>query len=455
MHSVKSIINHNKATILSLVVIFTSLFAQAQENSPYSRYGMGDIVPGQSISSRSMGGISVGVVDIFPIGRAVTSININNPAALGYLRSTIFDFGLEVDKKTLRSNTSPAKYSAKNAIISYFQLGLPLTTPKMLKKDMSLGLSFGLRPITKVNYKIVSSSYLRGIDSVATLYEGTGGINQVNISSGLRIKKFSFGLTGAYNFGNKETNSKREFLVDTIRYSSSNSDVKTTFTGLSFNLGAQYSMLLKDSGSIIFGATANLQHKLNGKRDRLDETFVFGSNNEVLSVDTVKYTQGLVGKITMPASYTVGFTYSDKDAHWIVGADINLSQWSNFRSYGQTDAVKNTSKIHVGAQYFPGKSNTPASKYWQFVKYRAGFYYGNDYINLGTKRPDYAFTFGTGMPLTSLRRFGASEFVLLNTGVEIGQRGSKANQSLREGIFRFNVGVSISTSSWFQKRKYF
>ena len=455
MHSVKSIINNNRATILTLVVIFTSLFAQAQENSPYSRYGIGDLVPAQSISSRSMGGISAGVVDIFPIGKSVTSLNLNNPAALGNLRSTIFDFGLEVDRKTLRSNTSPAKFTSKNAIISYFQLGLPLSTPKMLKKDMALGLSFGLRPITKVNYKIVSTAYLRGIDSAATLYEGTGGINQVNISSGLRIKKFSFGITGGYNFGNKETNSKREFLVDTVRYASSNSDVKTTFTGLSLSLGTQYSFLIKDSGNITFGATANLQHKLNGKRDRLDETFVFGGNNEVISVDTVKYTQGLAGKITMPASYTVGFTYSDKNAHWLVGADINVAQWSNFRNYGQTDAVKNTTKLHVGAQYFPANDRTLANKYWQFVKYRAGFYYGNDYVNLGSKRPDYAFTFGTGMPLTSLRRFNSNEFVLLNTGVEIGQRGSKINQSIREGIFRFNVGISISTTSWFQKRKYY
>jgi hypothetical protein len=455
MLSVNSITKYSKASIIVIIVLFTSLFTQAQENSPYSRFGMGDLVPGQSISSRSMGGISAGFIDIFPIGKVATSLNINNPASLGCIKSTIFDFGVEVDRKTLRSNTTPAKYTANNAIISYFQLGLPISTPKMLKKDMSMGLSFGLRPVTKVNYKIVAGSYLRGIDTVGTLYEGSGGINQVNISSGLRIKKFNIGLTAAYNFGNKETSSKREFLVDTTNYASSNQVVTTNFNGLSLAIGTQYAFLLKDSANVIIGASANLSHSLNATRDKLDETFIFGTNNEILNIDTVRYIGGEKGKIKMPASYTVGFTYSDKDAHWVLGSDVSLAQWSNYRNYGKTDAVKNSMKFHVGAQYFPAKLTTPASKYWQFVKYRAGFYYGNDYINLGAKRPDYAFTFGTGMPLTSLRRFGASEFVLLNTGIEIGQRGNRVNQSLREGVFRVNFGVSISTSSWFQKRKYY
>jgi hypothetical protein len=459
MLSVNSITQYSKATIAVVIVLFTSLFTQAQENSPYSRYGMGDLVPSQSISSRSMGGISAGFMDSFLVRSLGTGLNLNNPASLGHIKSTLFDFGIEVDRKTLKSNTSPTKYTANNAIISYFQLGLPISTPKMLKKDMSMGLSFGLRPVTKVNYKIVAGSYLRGIDTVGTLYEGSGGINQVNISTGLRIKKFNVGITGAYNFGNKETSSKREFLVDTTNYSSSNQVVKTNFSGFSISLGAQYGFLLKDSSKLTIGASANLQHRLNGKRDNLDETFIFGTNNEILNIDTIRYLGGVKGKIIMPASYTVGFTYSDKESHWIVGSDINIAQWSNYRNYGQTDAVKNSMKLHVGAQYFPAKLTTPASKYWQFVKYRAGFYYGNDYINLGAKRPDYAFTFGTGMPITSLRNNPnnnrSNDFIMLNTGIEIGQRGNRVNQSLREGVFRVNFGVSISTSSWFQKRKYY
>ena len=55
----------------------------AQENSPYSRYGLGDIVPKTNIVSRGMGGISAGYSDY-------QSINFINPASYSKLRTTIF-----------------------------------------------------------------------------------------------------------------------------------------------------------------------------------------------------------------------------------------------------------------------------------------------------------------------------------------------------------------------------
>ena len=197
------------------------------------------------------------------------------------------------------------------------------------------------------------------------------------------------------------------------------------------------------------------QQNLKGKRDKLDETFGYASDGSVVSIDTAFYAKDADGTIKLPASYTAGFTYSDKNANWVFGADLNLTTWNNYSFYDQKDAVKNSMKFHAGAQYFPAKINTAANKFWRFVKYRAGFYYGNDYVNLGQTRPDYGVTLGAALPLTSLRRFGNSEFVLFNTGIEYGQRGSKQNQSLREGVFRINFGLSISTNSWFVKRKYY
>ena len=47
-------------SLLSLSLVIS---LQAQENSPYSRYGLGDLLPSQSILNRGMGGISAGYVD--------------------------------------------------------------------------------------------------------------------------------------------------------------------------------------------------------------------------------------------------------------------------------------------------------------------------------------------------------------------------------------------------------
>ena len=62
----------------------------AQENSPQSRYGLGDIVPKANIVSRGMGGIAAGYSDY-------QSVNFINPASYSNLKTTIFEFALETE----------------------------------------------------------------------------------------------------------------------------------------------------------------------------------------------------------------------------------------------------------------------------------------------------------------------------------------------------------------------
>src|SRR5262245_40958457 len=86
MLSVKSITT-NKINLLNIqritffVIVFgcstlCSIKGFSQDNSPYSRYGLGDIVPSTNINSRGMGSISAGYSDFL-------SINFDNPASYG------------------------------------------------------------------------------------------------------------------------------------------------------------------------------------------------------------------------------------------------------------------------------------------------------------------------------------------------------------------------------------
>jgi hypothetical protein len=458
MHLANSTTAAIKKTALFICIIFSYTFASAQENSPYSRYGMGDIVPAGNMVSRSMGGISTAFVDsstLLPYQNS-QSINLSNPASLGSLNvlgnTALFDLGGEVDVRTLKSNNSPDKYKATNTLISYLQLAFPITPKRMVKKGYNWGVAFGLRPLTRINYKIEANKRLTNIDSVSTLYEGTGGINQANFSTGIKYKNFSFGVSTGYSFGNRDINTKLRFISDTVNYQFSNTDAETTFGGLFLTLGTQYSIHLKDKSVLRIGATANLQQNLKAKRNSLNETFTYGSDGSIISIDTVTFAKEEAGTIKLPSSYSVGFTYNN--SHWVIGADINFASWSQYSFYGTKDAVKNSTTFHAGAQYYPATKYTPIKAYWKFVKYRAGFYYGSDYINLAnSSKPDYGVSLGAGIPLTLIRTIGGGGFVTLNTGVELGQRGNKTNQSLRENIFRVNIGISMS-GSWFQKRKY-
>ncbi len=424
--------------------------AIAQENSPYSRYGLGDLAPNHTIFSRGMGGISAGTLDY-------QSINFVNPATLASIPNTIFDIGAEADIRTLKSINPVKKYTSTNGIFSYLQLAFPIASEKMRKKNIGWGMSVGLKPVTKINYKIESASRLNNIDSIQTLYEGNGGANQAYMGTALKIKGFSFGVNAGYMFGNKNYSSKLSFVNDTVTYYKSNAANETTFGGLFINGGIQYEIVLnKDKKAAIprilrFGAYGNLQQKLNAKRDVIRETFEYDANNASYRIDSVYEQKNVKGTIEYPSSYGVGFSYTDE--HWMFGADYETANWSKYRYYGQTDAVQNNWAIRVGGQYYPAKANTPVKKYFNFVKYRAGFYYGPDYIKTNNSRPEYGFTVGTGMPLTSLQRLSYSgEYVVLNTALEVGARGDK-NSNIRENTVRFSIGVSMN-ARWFRKLKY-
>jgi hypothetical protein len=202
-----------------------------------------------------------------------------------------------------------------------------------------------------------------------------------------------------------------------------------------------------------FGLYGNIKSNLNASSDIIRETVFDNPSGGLARIDSVFEAKDISGKIVFPATGGVGFTY--ESAQWMYGADVEYGNWGSYRYYGQTDDVQNSWMIRAGVQYYPAKinSSTPSKKYTNYIRYRAGIYYGSDYIKVDASRPDYGFTLGTGMPLTSIKRmtyFGDN--VVLNTALEIGRRGNKQT-NLQENVIRFSVGFSMN-GLWFQKPKY-
>jgi hypothetical protein len=439
--------------LVSAVLITVSV--NAQENSPYSRYGVGDLTPAQNVLNRGMGGVAAGYSDF-------QSINFVNPASYGNFGRTIFDLGAEADVRTLKSINPAKKFSNTNALFSYLQLGVPIGSKKMAKKEKFMGLVFGLKPMSRINYKISKNERRTfplppigtgGSDSLASLFEGSGGISQAYTGVGLRIKNFSVGFNVGYMFGNKNYGTRLIFINDSVDYYKSNSATTTSFGGLLFNVGLQYEIKLKNKATLRLGAYGNLQQKMNAKRDLIRETYVYDPNsNENFRIDSVYAEKEVSGKVVLPATFGMGFIYQNNN--WQLGADFEMSNWASYRFYNQKDFVRNNFTIRAGAQFLPAKENTPAKKYFNFVKYRAGFFFGPDYITAGSsKLPEFGATLGAGFPLTSLRRISyTGDYVTLNTAVELGSRG-KASTGLRENITRFSIGITMN-ARWFQKPKY-
>jgi hypothetical protein len=428
---------YKKISVLIVLVVGSFSLAHAQtDNSPYSRYGLGDVVPSQNILTRGMGGVSAAYYDF-------QSINFINPASYSRLKVTTFDLGLEVNSRTIRAVDPPRKYNNASPNISYVQIGVPLSQKR------NWGLNFGLRPITRINYKINRNERLEGIDSVRYLFEGNGGSYEVYAGTGYGFKNFSFGINAGYFFGSKDYSTRTQFIPDSAHlfYYKSNHETKSNYGGFLLNGGIQYKGKLNDKLALQLGAYGNLRHNFNATSDIIRETYMEGTNGNV-RIDSVAEFKDVSGSLVYPATYGVGFILNRTD-RWMIGMDYTASKWSEYTFFGQPDLVQDSWKLELGGQVVPNSINPKT--YFGRVAYRAGLTYGRDFVFVNNQDlPVYMLSLGAGLPMR--RANYTNQFSVINTTIEIGQRGNK-NNPVRESFFRVAVGLTLS-DLWFQKRKY-
>jgi hypothetical protein len=477
MQLVKSITPKKIKTLhcfyLTILVLFYTAFTPvfSQDNSPYSRYGIGDLIPSSNVIGRSMGGISAGYTDVI-------AINFNNPASYSSFQSffepkskkmisgrAVLDIGLNFESRTLRESSPARKFVAGNALFSYLQVGVPL------KKNW--GLSFGLRPISRVSYKISRNERLIDpitglpIDSAFTIYNGSGGSYLASVGTGFALfsklkkngmeEKLSVGINAGYLFGSKDFSTRRSLINDSVEYYQANYETKTTYGKVYLNAGIQYKLPLDSSRriSLTIGAFGTLGQKINASQDRLRETFVFDDNLGNIRLDSISDVLNVKGTIKLPASYTIGFVAQKpiiiekdrKKGGWMIGMDFTMQNWNSYRFYGQIDSVKNNWEVRIGGQINP----VPGRNYFSNVTYRAGLFMGPDYIKVGQKLSRFGASFGMGLPL-AISRQAPNQFTLINVALEYSKRGNNKNL-LNESMFRFSLGFSLS-DLWFGKHKY-
>lgn len=431
---------YKKINLLGIVCLCWLSFAQAQnENSPYSRYGLGDYVPQQNILNRGMGGVSAAYYDF-------NTINFINPASYGRLQATTLDLGVELDNRTLRANNPPRKYSNYSPNISYVQLGFPL------KKGGGWGMNLGLRPLSRVNYQIGQAERLNlGVPGdtfdISTIYQGDGGSYEAYLGTGVAITRdLTVGVNFGYLFGNKDYSTKKAILDTLAYYYKSNHQTTTSYGGVLLNAGVQYTARLDKKHWLRFGAYGNLKQTLNAKKDYVAETFEYNSNTGAADTIDVAYRETAVkGDIIYPSMFGAGILF-DRLGKWQIGVDYVQQKWSQYSYYGAKDSVQDAWQLKIGAQLTP----SGGKNYWNFVSYRAGFQFGQDYIKVDQDLPTWTFSIGAGFPMR--KPAYTNQFSVINTVFEVGRRGDNKNL-VRESFWRIGIGLSLS-DIWFQKYKY-
>lgn len=457
-----------------LLLILGGKSVTAQENSPYSRYGIGDIFPSQNVSTRAMGGLST-------IYRNYQNINFNNPASYGQLSLNLgngahvtYDIGVSYEGRTLKS-ADGTSFKSNNLLPSYFSFGLPVSK----KKDV--GVVIGLRPVSRISYGIISSGRFTAQqvstkDSFRTIYEGSGGLNQAFLGVGKSFGADVFARQGnkinlklganlAFNFGRKENNTNTEIVNDSVLFYGSQHANVTTFNGLGIEFGGMIDFVvaekMKDKKPVsmqvlTIGATGAFKQKLNATQDIERKTASFDGSTAAYTIDSI-YTNTTSGEVVLPAKASFGAALQkvafnqDGGSAWTLGVQYDMQLWgSQYRFMGATDKVINSWTARIGGEFTP---SVMSNSYLSLVTYRLGFFTGDDYINAdGNKLKITGITAGFSFPLLSKRGSYTNQFTRINTAFEWGKRGRAVN-NVTENYFRVSVGLALS-DIWFYKRKY-
>ncbi len=431
-------------SITSIILLFSVATVSAQtsesgsnplsnkQNSPYSRYGFGDLRSGVNIAYRGMGSITSSVADPF-------TINTENPASYASLALTTYEIAGEGNSHRLRANNKT--YATGMASLSYMNIAFPL--------GKHFGMALGIKPHSRMYYNaqdsVTGTNGIPGIGDAIRIYFGDGSINKAFIGFGGTVKGFSLGFNFGYMFGNTRTTSA---LVNIDTTTTMNTEISryTNIGGVYYNIGALYTAKLNDKYQLNVGGTVSLSQNIGATRD--EYWISYARVGGVSDYDTIYTTSGAKGQYISPLSYSLGVQLLGNQ-QWRVGVDFTGTQWSQFRNFGNIDSLQaSTWRTNIGAEITPDAKS--ARKYLPRVSYRLGFYYGSDYIRLrNTDMSLYGVTVGLSLPFRKSPD-------RIHTALEVGSRGTTQNGLIRENFVKFTLGASLNAflDKWFVKRKY-
>lgn len=400
--------------------------AQNNTNSPYTRYGLGELREPGFGRSQAMGGISFGLRD-------GTTINPANPAAYSAIDSLTFLFNIGGSGLISKFTDANGVHSSHNGNFDFLAFQMPL--------NKFTGLSIGLIPYSFTGYNYSSSDSLKFDNGSDTLkytkqYTGSGGINQLYGGISFRLfKNFSIGANAIYLFGNNSYT--RSLTVSDVSVASVSSTTHATteqitidVASFNFRLGAQAFGKISSKGFLTVGAMFEPKMNLNGSYSQL----IIGLDSTV-KVPSSHYFE-------TPMQFGIGTSYI-YDNRLTLGADFLYQKWADAKYFGETGALNNRTKISFGGEY---RDNPYGRTYLQRMSFRFGANFSDSYINVNGYAPSQmAVTCGFGFPLRTTKS-------MINTTFEYGIKGKSTATSIKENYFRFTLDISLN-EMWFYKRK--
>lgn len=407
-----------KALTLSLIMLLAiPVCAENGMNSPYTRFGFGQLYGLETGSNKGMGGTGIGVHNN-------NQINMLNPAS--YAAVDTLTFLLDVGASLNNTNLSEGqmKLNARNATFDYVAMQFRLM-PR-------LGFTLGLMPFSNIGYNFSETRQVMSDDegrvTATNTYYGTGGLRQV--VAGLGYNPFaglSVGANFSYIYGeilHHISNQYSDAYIDqyTKQYTA---DLST----YSIDLGLQYQFSAGKSRYTL-GATYRPGHTID---------------SEVLIIKTLSVSDSIsCPPMGIPTRYGFGFSYC-YDERLTIAADYSMEQYSTVTFFDNKGIDRH--RASLGAEYIPEHLTR---KLFRRARYRAGIHYATaHYTAAGNPGPtEYGATVGIGLPI--MNRWNGKSIVNIS-GQYIHIRPN-APGMITENTLRINIGLSFN-ETWFNKWK--
>lgn len=416
---------HFRRTLIAAILATTGVgmaVAQNNTNSPYTRYGYGQLAEIGSANSRAMGGTAYALRD--PL-----HVNSANPASYSAVDSLtfIFDGGISLQNTNFSNGTQ--KVNAKNSSFDYITM--------QFRAAPWAGISLGLLPYANVGYNI--SEYYADADtqeaSSSLSYTGDGGLHQVYLGAGFKVfKGLSLGANMSFFWGSVTRTRTLSFPYDATKFATIiNNEVNVKTWKL--DIGAQYTLNLGKKNALTVGAVYSPGHEMSHSAYEYRQT---GTD-----ANASYSQQEIPGHYDLPSSWGVGLAYV-YDQRLTLAADFMSQDWQDAAYEGSKNVFCRRTRFSFGAEMIP---NPMGRNYLSRIKYRVGAFVSKPYYKIeGVRAADeYGVTAGFGLPVPRTRS------MLSISGQYVRTQGVRAN-FLDENILRICVGITFN-ERWFFKRK--
>lgn len=408
----------------SLIILFLALLAlpiSAENglNSPYTRYGFGQLSSMETGTSKGMGGTGIGVLNS-------NQINLLNPASYAAVDTLTFllDVGMSVGNTNFSEGKSKDRVAMNSGSATFDYLAM------QFRLIPHLGMTIGLTPFSNIGYdfsQTITTDYDDESQLTATnRYYGTGGLRQATVGLGyMPFKGLAIGANISYVYGEIYHYIYNQYSDASI--TSSTRMYRCDISTYNADFGIQYQGTINKSKFTV-GATYQPGHSID------DEAYVI---NTISANDTIARSF-----LSMPSTYGAGISYTYDD-RLTIAADYSLQRYGDVAFFGEKGADRH--RASVGMEYIPEHITR---NLFHRARYRAGLHYATSYYTVDGKRgpTEYGATVGIGLPI--MNRWNGKSVINIS-GQYIHVHPSTPGM-ITENSLRLNIGLSIN-ETWFNK----